>query len=218
MARVASGKHLQATTITTQSGTVYLLSYRPMPDYYAFLEREVIAQGKHYAPEGQAVSGEHFSATSITLAPGQQPITPAPTSLPAPPWANTKAALAARQDRWIRARVTIQDHYKPPSDSWYQVNLVTEDGTRLRTSVYNHTFESTWLPLKGKPLDIISALYAFDPAHSPQTTPDKLAAADFSIHAEVLNIPNLRAYSNVPLEGDGALPQSPSLKRESEVK
>lgn len=212
MSRVASGKRLQATTLITSSGHTYLLSYRPMPEHYALLEREVIVRGEHYSPQGQAVSGDHFSVESIALAPGQQPITPTPQALPTPPFVKDLAQLQARQGYWARVQVTIKDHHKPDNESWVSVNLAAPDGTLLRTQVYAHTFESKWLPLKGKTLTLISPIMPFDPSHEPPSAAKALPKPTFSVHSELCSPPELECYSNVELEGDGPLPTAPTTK------
>ena len=208
MSRVASGKRLQATTLITSSGHTYLLSYRPMPEHYALLEREVIVSGSHYTPQGQAVGGDHFQVESIALAPGQQPMQPAPKALPAPPFAKDLAQLKAREGYWARVEVTIKDHHRPPDEDWVSVNLAAPDGTLLRTTLSEHVFESQWLPLKGKKLTLISAIAPFDQTHEDPSTSKALPKAAFMVGFTLCDAPGLDCVSNVALEGDGPLPKA----------
>lgn len=208
MSRVASGKRLQATTLITSSGHTYLLSYRPMPEHYALLEREVIVSGSHYTPQGQAVYGDHYKVESIALAPGQQPIQPAPKALPAPPFAKNLAQLKAREGYWARVEVTIKDHHRPPNERWISVNLAAPDGTLLRTMISEHVFESKWLPLKGQKLTLISAIAPFDQTHEDPSVSKTLPEAAFMVGSTICGAPGLDCVSNVALEGAGPLPKA----------
>ena len=210
MDRVAQGKRLQATTLTDDKGHVHILSYRPMPEYYHFLERRVVVTGTRHSPGGQSVAGPHLQIKQIKLAEGVSAIIPGPRALPAPPFSENHAALQLRMGRWVRVRVTYQGGYRPEGDDWVEVNLAAPDGTRLRTRVYRYLFEGKWTRLKEKPFTIIGKLQPYTSptrALKPKIFGKPFPAASFSLKAYVCGEPDMSCYSNVPLEGEGHLPQ-----------
>lgn len=144
MERVAGGKRSQVTTLTTSTDT-YLIGYRPIPKYYAFVEKYVMVEFEEYFPEGQALSGKHARVKSIALAPDETPHNPTPTALPAPPIITTKAQLLKRIDRWVQFDASIIKSYAPKNDSrWRNVHLNGPDGVVIRTTVSQTYFDRAW--------------------------------------------------------------------------
>ena len=201
MSRVSSGKRLQTTSVSTSTGDVYVLSYRPMPDYYAFIERQVIVEGEHYEPQGQAISAKHFSPKALRLAPGEKPRAPAPKFLPAPDF--LLQAPEERIGRWIRARVVMVQSYLPKGSMWVELNIrCTDCGVLIRTT-YPKSKESKYEGLKGETFAVIGKLRRRQKAEG-----EPIEQAEYAMYAYVLERRGFECSSNVKLEGDEPLPTS----------
>ena len=201
IARVSSGKRLQTTSIKGEKGVEYVLSYRPMPEYYAFVERKVVAEGEHYEPQGQAIYARHFSASSVKLADGEQPIQPVPKYLPAPDYVEDD--MSSFVGRWIRARVSMVDSFLPEGESWVELNLLCEDSKDLIRTSYPQSRTSKYDGLKGKKFSIIGLLRS-----RAKVDGEPIAQPEYAMQAYVLEQPGFECSSNVPLQGSGPLPKS----------
>ena len=156
MDRLAGGKRFQGSILYLDGGRTLLASYRPMKQYFQFVDRRVVVQGFHWSPppEAQQIMADHFSITSMKLAPGQTPYATKPTSLPSPPLVRTRGELEARKDRWVQVVATLAGGKKPANEAWGVANLVLGDGTAVEASVYWGTYEQRWKSLVGKKVTV----------------------------------------------------------------
>lgn len=160
--RLAGSKRFQGCHLTLDDGEVLLLSYRPRPEYFKFVDKRVKVQGARYRPdpEAQQIMAEHFTVHSITLAAGEQPHEPEPTTLPRPPLARTRAEAEARRGRWVQLVGTLRAGARRPNDSWRDAEVELPDGARVKVSVYSLSFDQTWRPLVGQQVTVMGALGA----------------------------------------------------------
>lgn len=152
--RVAGGKRFQGSWLLLPSGQELLLSYRPMPEYFDLLGKKVVATGKHYSnpPHVQSIGADHFELHDLKIAPGNKPITPKPTELPAPPLVRDEEAFRAMFRRWVQLRGTLLGESKDndKEDSWIEVVIALEDGTRVHANFYKLTYQREFAQLEGK--------------------------------------------------------------------
>lgn len=101
---IPGGKRFQGSWLVLDDRTRYVLSYRPMPDFFPYVNKRVIITGRPYHPgsDTQYIQAAHFQVTDITLAEGESPYEEAPTQLPAPPLLHTTAELCAYAGRWVQ--------------------------------------------------------------------------------------------------------------------
>jgi hypothetical protein len=106
---IPGGKRLQGSWLVLDDGRRYVVSYRPVPEYFAFLDKRVVVQGRPYWPgrDTQHVGATHLAIDSIELAPGQVPYESVPTEVPQPPIVRTGDALDRREGRWARVVVVV---------------------------------------------------------------------------------------------------------------
>ena len=154
--RLAGGKRFQGSIIYLDGGRTLVAGYRPIKEYFQFVDRRVVVQGYHWSPDpnAQQIMADHFTITSIKLAPGETPYTSKPKALPTPPMVRTKKELEARKDRWVQVVGTLHGGHKPKDEAWGVANLDLGDGTRVEASVYWSTYEGQWKPLVGKEVTV----------------------------------------------------------------
>jgi hypothetical protein len=107
---VPGGKRFQGTFVVLDEGDPIMLSYRPVEEYFAFVERRVVIRGEFMERQPshvQQVSAPHFRVESIELADGEEPIEPTPEELPAPPVVEDVSALEERAGRWAQIVGTL---------------------------------------------------------------------------------------------------------------
>lgn len=93
-----AGKRLQEVVLLRDDGERWIRSYRPVPAEFQYQGRRVRVTGRPYTnpATAQSVDAPHFALDTIELAPGETPITPAPTTLPPPPLARSAGAARAQ--------------------------------------------------------------------------------------------------------------------------
>ncbi len=93
-----AGKRLQEVVLLRDDGERWIRAYRPVPDEFQYQGRRVRVTGRPYTnpPTVQSVDATHFALDTIEVAPGETPITPAPTTLPPPPLARSAGAARAQ--------------------------------------------------------------------------------------------------------------------------
>lgn len=154
MARVAGGKRLQPTVLTPDAGgESLLLSYRPVPKWFAFVERRVKVTGRPYTPSPytQHVLAPHFEAEEIVLEDGSVP--PAIDSLPAAPTAAAAGELP-QAGRWVRVVGTLT-RIENEEDNWGDGILTLGDGTEVR--VFQLAL-SKMKPREGKKVSVVGTV------------------------------------------------------------
>lgn len=153
--RVASGKRFQGSWLILDDGSKLLLSYRPQPQYLAWIERRVQVTGRPYTPgyNTQHVSADHFELESMALLEGETARDPAPSAVPAPPRATNPAELEARVGRWVEIYGVLSDVAE--EDTYFVQGRVTlADGTVVKV----HGAKSQWTEHDGKAVTVTAKL------------------------------------------------------------
>lgn len=173
--RVAGGKRFQGSWLLLPGGQELLLSYRPMPEHFDLLGKKVVATGKHYTnpPNIQSIGADHFELHSIEAAPGVKPLSPKPTSLPAPPIVRDEKSFRGMFRRWVqlRAKLIGESEGNDKEDSWIEVVLELEDGTKIHANFYKLTYEREFAKLEGKQISTTGRAWS---EKLERWTPDKL--------------------------------------------
>ena len=165
--RFASYKRFQGSWLHLDGGGKLVLSYRPMLDYAAFVERRVIVRGEHYSPEGQAISARHFRVKSMRLAEGQRPRDDVTDGqLPRPPVVRTLAEFKAREGRWIQLFATLVSA-KADGHFWLDITLKLDDGQQLESKLQKFYFERLEKDPVGERVTILGSVYSTRPQLEP---------------------------------------------------
>lgn len=160
--RISGGKRFQGSWLELPDGERLVLSYRPLRDYLAYVEKQVVVTGERYQPEGQAISGPHFRVESMRLAEGETARATVPTSLPVPPLCRDQAAVLDRLDRWAQVVGTLVDAHEIGSRGWYEVVLRLDDGTELRLTEFGTMVDHLYRPRFGTRVTITGQLSRAD--------------------------------------------------------
>ena len=152
---IPGGKRFQGSWLVLDDGQRYLLSYRPLPKYFRYVDKRVSVTGRPYMPgrDTQHIMATHFQVDSIKLAPGEVPYTEIPAQLPAPPLLRTVREICGRAGRWgqvVGRLVALEDD---PNTHFYNAHLVLEDGTLI---IARHAAESLWRSYLGSTITVIS--------------------------------------------------------------
>lgn len=138
---IPGGKRFQGVWLALDDGSRYLISYRPVPDHYAFLNKRVIVQGKPYLPgrDVQHMGATHLTVESINLAAGEVPYEHPPIELPLPPLVRDWYDLTECKDRWVRIVGVVVAVKDDPDGSLGLAHIRLEDGHELlaRNAVRN---------------------------------------------------------------------------------
>lgn len=107
---LAGGKQFQGMWLVVDDQEPFLLSYEPLPEYFEFVDRQVIVDGEEYSPppQEQHLMVPHLRVHSMELAQGETPIDPPPTRLPAPPVVDEAPQVKERSGRWTQATGTLE--------------------------------------------------------------------------------------------------------------
>lgn len=162
MERLASGKRFQGTWIHLDAGEPLLLSYRPVPEYFGFVERRVVFTGERYEPRGQAVGAQHFRIATIELAPGETPYDPVPATLPKPPVLRDRASLRARHGRWVQVVGTLMPGKALPKDGsleTMETSIRLQDGSLVMSRTAKSYYERDWRALEGQVVTSLGKLH-----------------------------------------------------------
>lgn len=155
---VRGGKRLQAGSLLVDGETeAWILSYRPQPDYFEFVDKRVVVTGRPYtnSPYVQSVGGTHFEVESIELAPGETPYDPKPSRLPGPPRVRNEAEIEARVGRWAHIVGRLGVKKADEGEIWVDGHLDV-DGTKLRLPVNGQ--QSRLRPLDGKQVTVLARI------------------------------------------------------------
>jgi hypothetical protein len=143
---IPGGKRLQGSWLVTDDGQRYVISYRPVPKYFAFLDKRVVVHGRPYWPgrDTQQLGATHVAIDSIELAPGQVPYESVPTQVPQPPIVRTGEALDRGEGRWARVVVVVVAVDDDPDGYLCVAQLKMMDATPLWVC---NTLRSKWSDL-----------------------------------------------------------------------
>ncbi len=160
MERLPAGKRFQGTILYREGRSDLVVSYRPMEEYFRFVDKRVVVEGYHYSnpPHVQQIMADHFAITAVELAPGETPRDPIPTTLPVPPWVRTGPEVAARAQRWAQCAGTLTEARKNPDDDWCKARLTLADGTQLEATLYISTLKAEWEPLVGRAVTVLGRI------------------------------------------------------------
>ncbi len=161
--RFAGYKRFQGSWLHLDGGGKLVLSYRPMLDYTAFVERRVIVRGEHYSPEGQAISARHFRVTSMRLAAGETARDDVEDGqLPLPPVVRTHDEFKAREGRWIQLYATLVSA-RPDGNFWRDITLRLDDGATLDSKIQKFYFERLEKDPVGERVTILGNVFSTRP-------------------------------------------------------
>jgi hypothetical protein len=142
---IPAGKRFQGTWLDGDGDQKYVLSYRPVPEYFPFVDKRVVVVGRPYyqGSDVQQIMADHFEVESIELAPGEVARSPVPATLPAPPLARTVAELAGREGLWVQL-VGVFAAYQSDegSEYWGVATIEIEGGTTVPANVSASHVES----------------------------------------------------------------------------
>jgi hypothetical protein len=154
---IPGGKRFQGSWLVLDDGTRYVLSYRPNPDYFLFVDKRVRVTGRPYTPgrDTQHMLAAHFQIISIELAPGEIQYADPPSQLPAPPILRTLDEIRMRVGRWgqvVGHLIALQDE----EDTHFKIaHLELEDGIRI---IARNAAERQWKPYLGSIITIVSRI------------------------------------------------------------
>lgn len=131
---VPGGKRLQGSWLVLDDGSRYVISYRPVPEYFQFIDKRVRVEGRPYVPgsDTQQVMTTHLAVERIELAPGETPYSSPPVEVPAPPLAGSIEAIAAREGRWVCVRGALEAVNDDPDGYLGVAVLRLANGERVR--------------------------------------------------------------------------------------
>lgn len=130
---IAGGKRFQGTWLVTDGADRFLLSYRPIEEYFAYVDRQVVVEGEEYDPDPrtQHIMADHLRVESMELADGETPIEPVPDRLPAPPLLEDSQRFAERDGLWTQVTGILEQPEPVGVGSAYSGRLRLEDDATL---------------------------------------------------------------------------------------
>ncbi len=153
---VVQGKKAQLASIVLSDGTRVVRSYSPIQADLPLIGRHVMATGVVTKgppdPMAQAVMAPHVKVESLVLAPGETPITPAPSVVPTPPMASSSAALVPHADRWVVVVGDVDKVGPSASAPMSEATLRLSDGSLLLLPFVR---EKDFAPHLGKQVTVI---------------------------------------------------------------
>ena len=170
---IPGGKRFQGSWLVLDDGTRYVLSYRPVPDYYPFVDKRVIVTGRPYTPgrDTQHVLADHFQVISIELAPGETPYPDPPSKIPAPPLLRTVGEICAYDGRWgqvVGKLIALKDD----PDTYFHIAYVElEDGTQITA---RYAAKGQWEPYLGSTITVISRIEVITANTMPESDEGKV--------------------------------------------
>lgn len=116
---IPGGKRFQGAWLVMDDGTRYVIAYRPVPEYFKFMEKRVLVRGRPFTPgpDTQHIQAQHLEVNSIELASGETPYASPPTELVAPPIVKTTSELVKRDVRWVQV-VGVLESVQGDSDGY----------------------------------------------------------------------------------------------------
>jgi hypothetical protein len=156
---IPGGKRFQGTWLVLDDGTRYVLSYRPVPEYFPFVDKRVSVTGLPYTPgrDTQHILAAHLQVVSIELAPGEKPYARPPAILPAPPLLRTSDDIIARIGRWGQVVGWLTAITDDPNTHFGIGHLKLEDETRI-TALY--AAEELWSHYLHRKITVMSRIEA----------------------------------------------------------
>ncbi|MBN2433125.1 MAG: hypothetical protein JXQ27_16760 [Acidobacteria bacterium] len=127
-----AGKRFQGTWLVLDDGRRFVLSYRPDPERFEFLDKRVRVRGRPYQPgsDTQHIRARHLQVTSIALAPGETAWPEPPRTIPAPPLVRRKAELDVAP-RWVSLVGRLATAEEVPDEFFGRAVMQMEDETRV---------------------------------------------------------------------------------------
>jgi hypothetical protein len=154
---IAGGKRFQGAWLILDDGTRYVLSYRPIPAQFAYVDKRVRVTGRPYTPgrDTQHMMAAHFQLDTIELAPGEEPYAEVPVRLPAPPMLHTMDEICKHAGRWAQIITRLVSLEDDPDTYFSKANLELEDGTLV---VALYAAEKLWEPYLGNTITVVSRI------------------------------------------------------------
>lgn len=154
MGRAAGYKAFQPTTLLLAGGGELLLSYRPMPEYVHLVGQTVFVEGESYRPEGQAIGGNHFRATAVTLKDSTLNLAKR-DDFPPTPRLDTLEQARNLNGRWVHVHGVFNTAPTKTDRSWVNIALELKDGASAALSIPERELERSWTGLQGKPITVV---------------------------------------------------------------
>ena len=154
---IPGGKRFQGTWLVLDDGSRYLISYRPVPDHFCFLDKRVRVQGKPYLPgrDVQHMGATHLAVESIDLAAGEVPYAHPPTELPLPPLVQSRHDLSALDGQWARIVGVVSAVRDDPDGPLGLAYIRLADGCEL---LARNALRSRWESHIGKSVKVTSRI------------------------------------------------------------
>ena len=161
--RLPQSKRFQGAWLTQDGGESLLLAYRPMPEYFAFVDKRVVLEGRPYSPGGQRIGAEHVQVESVRLADGETALAQPPTSLPVPPRVQTRDELGARTGRWVEVFATLVGEREGAADGdWRTLEFRMDDGSMVVTVEASWVVDGTFRAHFGRRMTLLGKVYEGD--------------------------------------------------------
>jgi hypothetical protein len=163
---IPGDKRFQGSWLVLDDGTRYVLSYRPNPDHFHFVDKRVRVTGRPYTPgrDTQHLLAKHLQIMSIELAPGETPYAEPPTSLPEPPLLRTQPELRERAGCWGRVAGRLVALEDDPDTHFHSAFIQLEDGARITA---HYAAKGQWEPYLGSTITITSRIEVKTPGIVP---------------------------------------------------
>ena len=154
---IPGGKRFQGSWLVLDDGTRYVLSYRPTPEYFRFVDKRVQVTGRSYTPgrDTQHIHAKHFQLQNIELAPGETPRTDNLDQVPAPPLLYTMDEIRKRVGTWgqvVGELTALEDDVNTHFETAY---LKLKDATKIAA---RYAAAHLWRPYMHKLITVMSRI------------------------------------------------------------
>lgn len=133
---VYRGKKFQGSWLVLDDGRRALLSYRPVAEYFKFINKKVVIEGCPYQPYGQSIFAWHFKALSIGLTHGEKFDKIGrgldPTKIPTPPVVRSEGELVKNNGSWMALHGKITSSPTSANDCFWTAELILRDGVTIK--------------------------------------------------------------------------------------
>jgi hypothetical protein len=166
------GKRFQGTWLVLDDGHRYVLSYRPDPARFEFLNKRVSIRGRPYQPgvDTQHISADHLQVITMGLAPGETPWPEPPRAIPHPSLIRRKSDLDGAP-RWVSMVGRVELVEKVPDEYFARAVVILEDGTAV---LVEPATKAQWDEHLGEVVTVTGPLYRLPAKAAPGEFPFSL--------------------------------------------
>jgi len=179
---IPGGKRFQGAWLVLDDGSRYLISYRPVPDHFCFLNKRVCVQGKPYLPgrDVQHMGATHLEVEAIGLAVGEVPYENPPVELPLPPLVRNWRDLAALDDQWVRVVGVVSAVQDDPDGPLGLAHIRLADGNVLPA---RNALRSRWEGHVGQTVTVTSRIRWIE--NAGRTDPELVGWCEIALEGSV---------------------------------